>query len=237
MDVSSAAAEDFRVPRAPFEHGPWNARNLRRSVGGLYQVKPLLPVRRSPDRRVGEIPDERPQVSGRLRKNAGQCRRSHPRRTSGDRSRPARDISRFFAAARSPPACLMNGRCGLEGLRLWPSDCKGPIMRSRGPNDRWIWAAAVLLLSAWLLRSFLEPILWAFLIALATWPLYRRFSSFRPHRVGPTARALVLTCLVALFGLGPFVFAFTAIARQVESWARDLAAAESHGIPPPDWLR
>jgi len=109
-------------------------------------------------------------------------------------------------------------------------------MRIVGANDRWIWAAVVLVLSTWLLRSFLEPLLWAFFIALATWPLYRRFSSLRPLRARPSARALLFTCLVAVFGLGPFAFAFTAIARQVQSWSRGLAAAESHGIPPPDWL-
>jgi len=109
-------------------------------------------------------------------------------------------------------------------------------MRIVGAGDRWIWAALVLLLSTWLLMSFLEPLLWAFFIALATWPLYRRFSSLRPLRAGPSARALLFTGLVAVFGLGPLAFAFTAIARQAESWARGLAAAESHGIPPPDWL-
>jgi len=55
-------------------------------------------------------------------------------------------------------------------------------MRIVGAGDRWIWAALVLLLSTWLLKGFLESLLWAFFIALATWPLYRRFSSIRPLR-------------------------------------------------------
>jgi predicted PurR-regulated permease PerM len=109
-------------------------------------------------------------------------------------------------------------------------------MRIVGASDRWIWAVLVLLLSTWLLRSFVESLLWAFFIALATWPLYRRFSSLRPLRARSSVRALLFTGLVAVFGLGPFAFAFTAIARQVQSWAPGLAAAESHGIPPPDWL-
>src|SRR5258707_982530 len=68
---------------------------------------------------------------------------------------------------------------------------RGVNMRIVGAGDRWIWASIVLVLSTWLLRSFLESLLWAFFIAIATWPLYRRFSSLRPLRAGPSARALL----------------------------------------------
>src|SRR5262245_16490971 len=103
-------------------------------------------------------------------------------------------------------------------------------------GDPFVPTVIVLALAAWLLRSFLEPIAWAFLLALAAWPLYRRFSSHLPAWVGRDGRALLFTALVALFGLGPFVSILVVFARQAGSWVHVLTSADSLG-PPPEWVQ
>jgi hypothetical protein len=44
-------------------------------------------------------------------------------------------------------------------------------------------AVLVLGLTLWLLRSFVVPFIWATIIALSSWPLYRRFARFLPKRL------------------------------------------------------
>jgi predicted PurR-regulated permease PerM len=100
----------------------------------------------------------------------------------------------------------------------------------------WTVTAVALLLALWLLRSFLVPMAWAFMVALATWPLYRKFAARLLSRLGPTATALLFTILVTLLVLGPYVFALIAIARQAQRWAAEIAFAEAHGLAPPAWL-
>jgi predicted PurR-regulated permease PerM len=46
----------------------------------------------------------------------------------------------------------------------------------------WMAAAMALLFALWILRSFLVPMAWAFMIALATWPLYRSSWRDSPRR-------------------------------------------------------
>jgi len=96
--------------------------------------------------------------------------------------------------------------------------------------------SVVLLLCLWLLRSFLVPIAWAVIIALASWPLYRRFGEHLPRQLGSNGRALLFTMLVTVLVLGPFGFAFVAIGSQAQAWAHEIATAETRGVSPPDWL-
>ena len=39
----------------------------------------------------------------------------------------------------------------------------------------------LVLLGAWILRAFLPALIWAAILAIATWPLYRRLSRRWPH--------------------------------------------------------
>ncbi|HET8948081.1 MAG TPA: AI-2E family transporter [Candidatus Polarisedimenticolia bacterium] len=102
---------------------------------------------------------------------------------------------------------------------------------------RWISAAPILLLSLWLLRSFLVPILWAFFMALATWPFYRRFCAIIPRRAGPGLRAALFTAIVGMLVLGPFGFAFITIARHAESFVLRLADGGGLDLPAPEGLQ
>jgi len=103
-------------------------------------------------------------------------------------------------------------------------------------KGRWLWPALVLLLSAWIIHSFFLPIAWASIIAIATWPVYRRFASRMPSRLASSATPLVFTTLVSTFVLAPMVFAFGAVAVQARGWLDTLAVADKTGLGPPGWL-
>ena len=103
-------------------------------------------------------------------------------------------------------------------------------------KGRWFWPALVLLLSAWIIHRFFLPIAWASIIAIATWPVYRRFASRMPSRLASSATPLVFTTLVSSFVLGPMMFAFGAVAVQTRDWLDTLALADKTGLAAPGWL-
>jgi predicted PurR-regulated permease PerM len=100
----------------------------------------------------------------------------------------------------------------------------------------WTLTSVVFLLSLWVLRSFLIPLTWAFVIALATWPLYRRFTARLPRPFAAHLAPLLFTAMVTLLVLGPFGFAFIAVAGQAQTLLREIAIADSQGLTPPEWL-
>jgi len=100
----------------------------------------------------------------------------------------------------------------------------------------WVWAALVVLLSAWIIHGFFVPIAWASIIAIATWPIYRRFASHMPARMAAGGTPLVFTILVSSFVLGPMVFALGAVAVEAQRWLDKLALADKAGLAAPGWL-
>jgi predicted PurR-regulated permease PerM len=103
-------------------------------------------------------------------------------------------------------------------------------------NARWIWVALILLLSVWILRSFLEPLLWAAVIAIASWPIYRRFARSLPGWMASSVTPLLFTLLVSVFVLGPIVFAFGALIAQAQRWVDQISLADKTGLAVPAWL-
>jgi predicted PurR-regulated permease PerM len=101
---------------------------------------------------------------------------------------------------------------------------------------RWFWAVLVVLLCAWIIHSFLVPLAWASILAVATWPIYRRFAARMPSRMASSATPLVFTLLVSSFALAPMVFAFGAVAVQAQSWLDELALRDKSGLAAPAWL-
>ena len=100
----------------------------------------------------------------------------------------------------------------------------------------WFWAAFVVLLSALILRRFVEPLLWAAITAIATWPIYRRFAQWLRSSTTSNEVALVFTTLVSLFVLGPIVFASGAVVAQAQSWVDEVALSDKTGLATPAWL-
>ena len=103
-------------------------------------------------------------------------------------------------------------------------------------NARSVLAALLVLLSAWILHGFLLPLVWASVLAVATWPMYRRFASRMPARLVSTVTPLVFTTLVSAFVLAPIVFAFGAVAVHAHTLLGKLAQADKAGLAAPLWL-
>jgi predicted PurR-regulated permease PerM len=100
----------------------------------------------------------------------------------------------------------------------------------------WLYGALVVLLCAWILHEFLQPLLAAGVIAIASWPLYERFAARLPRRVTRGAASLMFTCAVTAFMLGPLMFAFLALLSEGRALLRDIAVAGENGVPVPSWL-
>jgi len=100
----------------------------------------------------------------------------------------------------------------------------------------WFYGAAVIGLSLWILHSFLTALLAACVTAIASWPLYTRFASRMPRRMGRSAVSLGFTLAMTLFVLAPMIVAFGAVLGEVNALLAEIAAADKYGIGVPDWL-
>ena len=101
----------------------------------------------------------------------------------------------------------------------------------------WFCGALIIVLSVWVLHSFLHALLAACVTAIASWPLYRRFMASLPRRIAPTSGSLIFTLMITLFVLGPLMFAFGALLTEAHALLLEIAAAGEKGIPVPPWLQ
>ena len=100
----------------------------------------------------------------------------------------------------------------------------------------WFYAALILILSAWVLHSFLHALLAACVAAIASWPLYRQFTAHLPWRITRSAAALIFTSLITVFVLAPLMFAVGALLTEAHALLLEIAAADEKGIGVPHWL-
>jgi predicted PurR-regulated permease PerM len=99
-----------------------------------------------------------------------------------------------------------------------------------------LYGALLVALCAWILQDFFKPLLASSVIAIASWPLYERFAASLPRRVTRGTAALMFTCAVSAFMLGPLMFAFLALLSQAQAFLRDFARAAKNGVAVPAWL-
>lgn len=97
----------------------------------------------------------------------------------------------------------------------------------------WFYATILVVLSLWILHSFLHSLLAACVTAIASWPLYARFGAWWPPRWGRSAKALVFTLLMTAFVLTPLMLAFAALLTETRTLLLQLAAADKTGITVP----
>lgn len=120
------------------------------------------------------------------------------------------------------------------GAQRAPRGARATIMASHAA--RWFYGALILALAAWVLHSFLQALLAACVTAIASWPLYRSFVTRMEGRLSRNAIALVFTSAICVFVLAPLLFAFGALVNEAYALLQQLAAADTKGIPVPDWL-
>jgi predicted PurR-regulated permease PerM len=101
----------------------------------------------------------------------------------------------------------------------------------------WFYATLIVVLSAWILHSFLQALLAACVTAIASWPLYIRFETQLPSRMRRSAKALIFTLLMTVFVMAPLLFASGALLTEASALLAQLAAADRGGIAAPQWLQ
>lgn len=100
---------------------------------------------------------------------------------------------------------------------------------------RLIGGAILLILGGWILHSFLTYLIWAVVLAITTWPLYRRIQEqVSQHTVWV---ALGLTLTIGLSILTPLVYGLTRLIGESQSLGQLLSEAQQSGMSAPDWLK
>jgi predicted PurR-regulated permease PerM len=116
-----------------------------------------------------------------------------------------------------------------EGGRHW-------LTKAR-PSAGSFYAALIIVLSAWVLHSFVEALLAACVTAIASWPLYRKFSACLPRQMARSAAPLFFTAGITVFVLAPLMFALGALLTEAHALLLKIAAADREGIAVPLWLQ
>jgi predicted PurR-regulated permease PerM len=98
------------------------------------------------------------------------------------------------------------------------------------------YGALIVALSAWILQSFLLPLLVACVTAIASWPLYRRFAARLPRRTPSSATSLIFTSVMTVFVLAPLAFAVGALLAEAQGLLLEIAAADKKGFAVPHWV-
>jgi predicted PurR-regulated permease PerM len=90
-------------------------------------------------------------------------------------------------------------------------------------------------LAAFVMHRFFLPLIWAGILCVATWPLYRRMRErFGRHHI---VAAAVLTLLLAAVFIVPVLLGVTQAARQAPELANYVVTANTDGIPVPAFIQ
>lgn len=102
---------------------------------------------------------------------------------------------------------------------------------------RAVLAASLVALGLYVLGSFLRALVWAAILALATWPLFRRAERHLPRDRHNILAPALFTTVIALVVIGPLATLVVQLgheARAVTAWVHD---TRTNGIPVPDALQ
>ncbi|WP_029082538.1 AI-2E family transporter [Bradyrhizobium sp. th.b2] len=110
-----------------------------------------------------------------------------------------------------------------------------PLGAGARMNARVVFALVLVALALWTASSFLPPLIWATILAVALWPLYLKFAM--RFMAGPSASAaFVFTVLVALILVTPISLAVYMITQQSDMLIDWLKKAREGGVEVPDWV-
>jgi|KBSMisStandDraft_5_1062788.scaffolds.fasta_scaffold23325_2 predicted PurR-regulated permease PerM len=104
-------------------------------------------------------------------------------------------------------------------------------------TPRRLYGAAIVALSIWFLHGFVHGLLAASVAAIASWPLYERFSACVRRHVGKHVTAFMFTAIITAFVLAPLVFALWSLLSESHVLFRQIAGADERGIVLPQWLQ
>jgi predicted PurR-regulated permease PerM len=109
-----------------------------------------------------------------------------------------------------------------------------PAMNKLAPKA--IYGALIVALCAWVLHGFVHALLAASVTAIASWPLYARFSARLGARLRPGVASALFTSAITVFVLAPMLFAFWALLAEARTLAQEIVTADQQGIVAPPWL-
>lgn len=139
--------------------------------------------------------------------------------------------------AKSAKAGAISSKADEPGVVAARRDTQKPL--PSGPdartNARVVFALVLVALSLWTASSFLAPLIWATILAVALWPLYLKFTT-RLMSGQSASAAFVFTILVALVVVTPISLAIYTIAQQSDLLIDWLKKARESGVDVPDWV-
>jgi predicted PurR-regulated permease PerM len=93
---------------------------------------------------------------------------------------------------------------------------------------------AIILFALFVTQRFVLPLLWAAILCIATWPLYRRALRMTGGR--EILAAALVTVVAALVFITPLVLGVASAAHQAPALAQLVASANTEGLAAPEWL-
>jgi predicted PurR-regulated permease PerM len=97
-----------------------------------------------------------------------------------------------------------------------------------------LFSLAIIAFTLFITQRFILPLLWAAILAIATWPLYQRaLRSMRGHEI---RASLAVTLVCALVFITPLALGFMQAVRQAPALAGWVATANNEGLAAPDWV-
>jgi len=94
---------------------------------------------------------------------------------------------------------------------------------------------AIVAFALFVTQRFVLPLVWAAILCIATWPLYRRALAATGNR--EILAAALVTILGAVVFITPLAFGITQAAHQAPALAQLVAKANTEGLAPPGWLQ
>jgi len=93
---------------------------------------------------------------------------------------------------------------------------------------------AIIAFALFVTQRFVLPLLWAAILCIATWPLYRRMLAALGNR--EILAAALVTVLGAVVFITPLAVGVSQAAHQAPALAQLVASANTDGLAPPAWL-
>ncbi|MBX9777743.1 MAG: AI-2E family transporter [Xanthobacteraceae bacterium] len=101
---------------------------------------------------------------------------------------------------------------------------------------RAVLALALVVLAAWIAADFLPALAWAIVIAITTWPLYRRCAAAIPEPARNLVAPALFTLFVGVVLLIPLMLALQQLAEAGDTAVRWIGELQKGGVPVPHWI-
>lgn len=95
-------------------------------------------------------------------------------------------------------------------------------------------SVSVVLLALYIIHRFIPSIIWAGIIAIATYPLYQKWSRFFSNYKG--AAALLFTFMLAILIIAPLSWLISVLVRELQILVNFLQSTNEHGSEIPNFM-